>query len=462
MLEQFLGEKTFQTGLRSYLREHSYRNATTRDLWTALEDASGLPVNKIMQSWTTQTGFPILKVNIDKHPKSLSINFEQSRFRNDNILNQLENDKSIWQIPISIYSSGSDENIQELMTHQTLTFNLNANNDDWVKVNPGHTAFYRVQYENTELEKLTHPISSLVLKPADRLGIQSDTFALAKAGVIDAKDYLNLLNCYSNENDASVWGDIASNIEYFSNLLENTGLYPKFKNFVTNIIKPSTKFSGWDPKPEESHLESLLRSTLLNLLGKFGDTLTIEESKTRFYQYLKEPTDLNPDIRLVVFSNVARSGNDINYSQMWHAHNSTQLHEEKVRLLIGMTKFNSPTILNNLLEKTLSDDVRSQDTISVISGVMGNTLGRQLGWEFIKSNWEEIDRRYGDGGFGIMRLIGNLSGFSSLDNSLEIQKFFDENPTPGAERTIRQSLESIAINHAWLMKNEDSLESWFK
>ena len=60
-----------------------------------------------------------------------------------------------------------------------------------------------------------------------------------------------------------------------------------------------------------------------------------------------------------------------------------------------------------------------------------------------------------------MRLIGNLSGFSTSKKSHEIQEFFNENPAPGAERTIRQSLESIAINNAWLTKNKPGLESWF-
>jgi len=54
-----------------------------------------------------------------------------------------------------------------------------------------------------------------------------------------------------------------------------------------------------------------------------------------------------------------------------------------------------------------------------------------------------------------------LSGFRTLEKSQEIQEFFAENPAPGAERTIRQSLESIAINNAWLNKNKSELESWF-
>src|SRR2546427_551647 len=43
MLEQFLGEASFRRGLRNYLKEHSYGNARTEDLWRALEAVSRQP-----------------------------------------------------------------------------------------------------------------------------------------------------------------------------------------------------------------------------------------------------------------------------------------------------------------------------------------------------------------------------------------------------------------------------------
>lgn len=56
MLVAFLGESTFQAGLRLYLRRHKWGNAATGQLWAALEEASGKPVGSMMSSWTGQTG----------------------------------------------------------------------------------------------------------------------------------------------------------------------------------------------------------------------------------------------------------------------------------------------------------------------------------------------------------------------------------------------------------------------
>src|SRR5207302_11154631 len=47
MLESYLGEDAFRSGLRQYMRDHAYGNATTADLWRALEAASGKSVAAI-------------------------------------------------------------------------------------------------------------------------------------------------------------------------------------------------------------------------------------------------------------------------------------------------------------------------------------------------------------------------------------------------------------------------------
>ncbi|HVF69584.1 MAG TPA: M1 family metallopeptidase, partial [Xanthomonadales bacterium] len=47
MLAEYLGEDIFRKGLQVYLKKHSYGNATTSDLWNALEKVSGKPVEKI-------------------------------------------------------------------------------------------------------------------------------------------------------------------------------------------------------------------------------------------------------------------------------------------------------------------------------------------------------------------------------------------------------------------------------
>ena len=58
------------------------------------------------------------------------------------------------------------------------------------------------------------------------------------------------------------------------------------------------------------------------------------------------------------------------------------------------------------------EDVRPQDTVSVIGGVAGSSKhGRKAAWKYVKDNWEELHNRY-QGGFLISRLIKVRGGHS--------------------------------------------------
>ena len=60
MLDAYLGRAKFRDGLRAYLKQHAYGNAVTTDLWKALAEASGKPVEAVMAAWTGKGGYPIL------------------------------------------------------------------------------------------------------------------------------------------------------------------------------------------------------------------------------------------------------------------------------------------------------------------------------------------------------------------------------------------------------------------
>ncbi|MXX53810.1 MAG: M1 family peptidase, partial [Dehalococcoidia bacterium] len=86
MLEHYLCEDDFREGLRLYIQRHQYANARTRDLWNALGEASGQPVAEIMDSWTSQTGYPVLEASVNRSGESIEVGLYQSRFLYDEIL----------------------------------------------------------------------------------------------------------------------------------------------------------------------------------------------------------------------------------------------------------------------------------------------------------------------------------------------------------------------------------------
>ena len=64
----------------------------------------------------------------------------------------------------------------------------------------------------------------------------------------------------------------------------------------------------------------------------------------------------------------------------------------------------SDALKQRVLEFSLSDKVRSQDTVFVIGGVTGTVEGRELCWQFVQDQWKELHNRY-QGGFLLSRLV---------------------------------------------------------
>jgi len=464
MLEQFLSPEIFRQGLHKYLTANQYQNAQTIDLWNALEEVSKQPVTEIMNTWTSQMGYPVVSVTSERVNNGLTINLSQERFVYDNILNDQPSPQMQWQVPVRVLvpqdnrASGTS-----IISDSKSSVTISGISDDpnWFKLNPDQTGFFRVNYTSKDWQNLIPGIESQILSATDRLGIQNDAYALSKAGLLSVTQFLSLANAYKSESDASVWSDLASNLKDIETLISDESFYNAYRDFAKDLFKGAAQDIGWTPKTGEGHLDALLRSTVLSQAGNYGDTEVLEEAQSLFAKYLQDTSSVHPDLRGLVYSLVAQSGDKTTYDALWTLERNSELQEEKIRLLISLARFSDVDLLKDLLARSLSDDVRSQDTITLVSAVAANIRGRNIAWEFVKDNWTEFDKRYGGGGFGLMRLVAITGSFTSEEKATEIEDFFKEHPTPAAERTIRQSLERIRINTAWLGKNKDELSKWF-
>ena len=464
MLENFLGEESFRKGLNRYLSSHMYDNARTEDLWSALETESGRPVTAIMDSWVKQMGYPVLQVESDRTGGQTTLSVTQERFVYDRFLGDGEpdsdSDNEVWRVPVSA-SQGSEESAVTVMDGRQTQIDVPGSGDGWVKLNPLQTGFFRVNYSTEDWQRLVPAIESLELHATDRLGVQNDAYALSRAGLLPVTQFLSLAQAYKNEGDASVWSDLASNLRDIEQLISDEAIHPAYQGFAREIFGPAARKIGWEPKPGEGHLDALLRSTVLSQAGSYHDPGVTAQASERFQKYLQDRDTLAPNLRGVVFALAAQSGGKDVYDQIWGLEGETDLAEEKIRLLMSLTRFQRPELLNSTLADSLSAKVRSQDSITLVAGVAANPKGRDLAWEFVKDNWAEFDRRYGGGGFGLMRLVSICSHFNSQEKADEVDSFFAEHPAPAAERTIRQALERVRLNIKWLEQNRQELTDWF-
>ncbi len=466
MLEQFLGPETFRDGLHRYLSTHQYANARTEDLWAAMEAASGQPVSALMATWTKQMGYPVVAVESRREGGRVHLDFSQSRFLYTHLLDEGETDPSRWKVPLSIVTAAGGEPVGLLMEEETAHLDLpepaaSGPGGPWVKVNAAQTGFYRVSLPQEDWAALAPAVESRELAPTDRLGVQSDAYALSRAGYLPITRFLGLAASYREEVDSTVWRDLAGNLGDLDQIIAQEPFHDRFRTLARNLFAPLSVRMGWEARAGETHLDALLRSLALGQAGYFGDEAPVREAKRRFEGFLSTGTAIAPDLRGVVYGLAAQGGDRSTYDRLWDLERETPLQEEKMRLLQALTRFTKPDLLQDFLDRSLTDDVRSQDTVIVVTVLSMNSHGRDLAWEFIKDNWSEFDRRYGRGGFALMRLVAIPGGFATQERLEDVERFFANHSAPAAERTVRQSLEQIRLNVRWLERNRSELAGFF-
>eukprot|EP00002_Diphylleia_rotans_P015932 TRINITY_DN3086_c0_g1_i4.p1 TRINITY_DN3086_c0_g1~~TRINITY_DN3086_c0_g1_i4.p1 ORF type:complete len:798 (-),score=182.20 TRINITY_DN3086_c0_g1_i4:58-2451(-) len=451
MIVEWLGEETFRKGINLYLNKFLYGNAETDDLWASLQEASGKSVQEFMGNWTRSVGFPVVSV---EQGEGDELKLTQERFLTTPSSEPVEDQK--WWVGMSFTdSTGSTQSFDLKEKQGTLPYKSFCG-CAWIKCNAGQHGFFRTKYSSEMLQKLKQPVLDRSLASVDRLGVQNDVFALSKAGLIPTAEALEFAEAYKNEDDYPVWSDLNGSIDYLSTLWSEEPNHPAFQKYICQLYAQVYQKLGWTPKEGESPLSPMLRSLVIATLGANGDKSVVETAKERFQAFLKDPSTLPADLKGVVYRLVVEFGGEEEYNQVLAIYRAATLPEERLRALRALGCARTPDLHRRSLEFSLSEEVRTQDTYIVIAAASGSVLTRKATWQFMKDNWTTFNQKFGTGQFLFGRMISfATSKFTTEAMAAEIEAYFAENPVPQAERTIKQSLESIRSNARWLARERE-------
>lgn len=451
MLQSYLGAEIFQKSLAAYIKRFAYSNAKTEDLWAALEEGSGEPVNTLMQSWTKQQGYPVVSVKL----KDGKLELEQTQF-----LSSGSAGVGQWVVPVTLCCCSYSLQQKFLFRGKQEDFNLSGlvecqNKDDfWIKLNVDQTGFYRVSYDEELASRLRHAVETNKLSAADRYGVLDDTYALCMAGKQKLVTLLHLIAAYKDETEYTVLANaINTSLSIFEMMSvaapEELG---NMKKFLIGFLEPFAQRVGWDAKSGEGHLNALLRGTLLNALAELGHEATINEAVRRFNVFLedRETPLLPPDVRkaaYVALMQTVNKSNKAGYESLLKIYRETDLSQEKVRVLGSLASSPDPDVVHEALDFLLSPEVRNQDCIFVLRGV--TAAAQEVAWTWLKEKWDYISETF-TGHLLTYFISATVSPLATNEKGDEAEEFFKSRTKASIARTVKQSLERVRINAKWV------------
>jgi len=141
---------------------------------------------------------------------------------------------------------------------------------------------------------------------------------------------------------------VAEKINDLYSLIEYTDYLEQFKKYCLKLFSSIHTRLGWDVKSNENPLLVMLRATILHIIGRSGDEIVVNEAKQRFQRHLNGDF-IDPNLRDAVYALVSYFGDEQTHEQFKGLYETTDMTEEKVRILRAMGQSTHPKII----EKTL-------------------------------------------------------------------------------------------------------------
>ncbi|KAF8387261.1 pam-1 [Pristionchus pacificus] len=465
MLCEYLGEETFQNGLRIYLARHSYGNATTVDLWNAHSEASGQDIAKMMSGWTQQMGFPLITVKeVKREAGSRVLSLSQKRFIVDGSNDEKD---SKWMVPITtLVGPSGKRGTKAILSEETGTITVAVEGDEYVKLNASTGGFYRVAYDAPMFDSLVKAFHTL--PPIDRFGFASDCFALMVSGAYSASQFLSLVAICSSESEYAVWGALDDGLNELSVVLSHSdaALKKRLDAFVIKAMVPVLEKLGWEPAAGEDMHRGQLRSLVINRLARSGHEDTIQAALSLFSS---KKADLNSDIRSTVFGIAARSGTAEHFAELKKIYETNGFSEVERNAATAMAQTSDVSQRDNYFRYAFKEDkVRSQDLAFVVAASSTTRDGQEYAWEFFKTEQPLLLKKLGGTQDSLYQRAFKYiaEGFCSEAKAKEVESFFCSCPsfTPESvaalDRPIKQVTETIRVNERLLSSNAKSIDEF--
>ena len=455
MLEDYLGPEEFRKGIQQYLSAHLYSNATTADLWNALEKVSGKPIRAISTGWTAQPGLPVVTVQADCINGRQVISLTQQRFTvQDPHPQPLQ-----WKIPIAFSTAAHPERITRLLLKNKSTSTTLLDCADIPKFNVGDHGYYRVQYAPALFDQLQKNINRLT--PADRLNLLNDCWAMVEADRASTTGYFALVGALKDETTYAIWEQILSTLYLLDALEQKQPGRPAFQQYACRLLRPQFERLGWERQPGEPINAALLRGKVIAGLGHFGDAEIIAAAKKRFETFLSRPETLPPELRPSVVKIAGRYSDQTIYGQIHDLARHATGTEERQLYYAAMATSLDPELAQATLALSLTNEIVPQEATDLVITVADVGEQNELAWEFATRHMPELLAKVDS--FSRNNYVPSiLSSFSDSVRADELEAYVKKNVSSDALVKAREAAEEIRFKAMLKQREIPVVDKWVK
>jgi puromycin-sensitive aminopeptidase len=462
MIERYLGPKTFQKGVRAYIERHRESNATAADLWRALADAAGEPVDPIVRGWIEQAGFPMLTLRAARQSGRSVLALRQERFSGDPRPRRRGTAPARWSIPWVARAAdarGRVRLVRQVVTTATAKCELGAGDVRFVYGNADEGGFFRVLHDTATIAALAANLP--LLGAVERMGLLDNQWALVRAGRAPIESFLELADAFGDEPEPDVLLALRAPLGFVEDRLApaaGDAVPERVRDWIASRFGPAFLELGWDAAPDESDETRLRRAALIGLLGEVAEwPPVLAAAAERFETYLDAREAIEANLADPVVLLAARTGDAARFAAMQGALERSATPQERRRFLFALAEFRARREIEQTLGLCLTDRVPTQDVAFVLMRLIGNRAARERAWSFVQKRWARLVRRVPP--MLASRLVEATPALGPKHRR-GVAAFFRAHPLPTGSRAVEQALERFDLDAAFCKSAAKGLVQW--
>ncbi|MFC5570656.1 M1 family metallopeptidase [Lysobacter yangpyeongensis] len=457
MLEGFVGEDAWRTGVRNYIKAHAYGNTVSDDLWREVQAAAGKPILDIAHDFTLQPGVPLIRVeSATCDGQRTTLKLTQGEFTKD----RPDKQSLRWRVPVIAQAGG--EAVRSVVEGGAATLDLPGCGP--VIVNAGQSGYYRTLYAQPQFAALRDGFAKL--DPIDQLGLMGDAWALGMAGLRPATDYLELATATPVDADPQIWGDIADTFTGIDDYYRgDAARQAKFRAYALRTLAPVFARVGWDVRAGEADPVKILRTQLIDALGTLGDGDVIAEARRRFAASATDPNAMPAALRKTILRVVATHADATTWDALHAAARSETTPLVKDQYYVLLSSAEDPALARRALELSLTAEPGETNSARMISAVAYRHP--ELAFDFATGHREAVNTKVDT--TSLSRYYPGLAGNSMEVATIEkLRAFADKYIAASSRRATDTAIANIQYRmkvrderlpaiDAWLQQHRSSL-----
>jgi puromycin-sensitive aminopeptidase len=444
MLEQYLGEDRFRSGVNRYLRAHQFANTETHDLWDALEAETGEPVRRMMDGWIFQGGHPLVVIESREGGR---ITVAQKRFRADGAADP----DARWVVPLRLRVGATEH--RGLLDGERIE--LTIGEGQLQTANVGSSGFYRTRWLDEDLARIGNA-GPTDLAAIERYQLVDDAWALTLAGEVRLGAFLHLIGGFRHETDVSVWQRILGSLDTVSRLVKTPEEGAAFRQFVLDLLGPARARLG-DSAPEAPHgtedeRTSALRGRLLVSAAVLGGDASAQAYARQIFDgsIVADPAQTAAAVEVV-----ATTADGAAYAELRRRFATATSPQDGERYRGALADAPGDAEIDATLAMTLDGGIRSQDVAFVLRrGLRNHAQGPRV-WGFVTDQWATLNTRMPSN--NVARMLEGVTALLDPPLAAEVEAFLGAHPVPQGARMVAQHLEKLRIGVAFADRERDAL-----